>query len=289
MSLIAIILSLIAERFLGSMAELRRFGWFHRYSQRLVEVLRRQSYLNGAASVLLLLAPPVLIIGVIDYYLAHIWFLLALLFGVLMLLFSFGPCDLEAEVEAFLDARERNDEESASWHASELVGEALPEQPAQLTRRIMESILQEANERLLAVIFWFVVLGPAGALLYRLSQQLMVAESGKEDDVAEATLRLHYLLAWVPARLCVLAYAFAGSFVEAVQAWRNDTSGWPQSTRQILIAAGFGALRFEPADLAEDNPEQHIEMVAETLSLVRRAVLVFISAIALFTLAGWMA
>jgi len=289
MSLIAIILSLIVERFLGSMAELRRFGWFHRYSATLARVLRRQAYLTGSVSVLLLLALPLLIVAALDYYLAHLWFLFTLAFGVLILLFSFGPCDLEAEVEAFIDARERNDEESAIWHASELIGEEIPEHSAQLTRRIMESTLQQANERLLAVIFWFVLLGPAGALLYRLSQQLMVVERDSEDDFAEAAIRLHYLLAWIPARLCVLAYALAGSFVDTVQAWRNDATSWPESTNHILITAGFGALRFEPDELEEDNPEQQLEMVSETLSLVQRAVLVFISAIALFTLAGWMA
>lgn len=289
MSLIAILLSLLVERFLGSMAELRQFGWFHRYCRLLANRLRGRPYLNGPAAVLLLLAPPLLLTGAIDYYLGQFWFLLALAFAVLVLLLSFGPCDLEAEVEAFIDARERNDEESAIWHASELIGDEIPKHSAQLTRRIMESTLGEANERLLAVVFWFVLLGPAGALLYRLSQQLMVVERDSEDDFADAAMRLHHLLAWLPARFCVLAYALAGSFVETIQAWRNEPSRWPESTRHILIAAGFGALRFEPEELEEDNPEQHIEMVNETLSLVRRAVLVFISAIALFTLAGWMA
>jgi membrane protein required for beta-lactamase induction len=289
MSLIAILLSLIVERFLGSMAELRRFGWFHRYSRFLARGLRGRRYLNGDAAVLLLLLPPLLLTAAIDYYLGQLWFLFALAFAVLVLLLSFGPCDLEAEVEAFVDASERGDEESAVWHAGELIGDELPEHSAQLTRRIMESTLAEANERLLAVIFWFVLLGPAGALLYRLSQQLLEAERDEDDTVAEAALRLHHLLAWIPARLCALAYALAGSFVEAIQAWRNEPAGWPQSTRLVLIAAGFGALRFEPEELEEDNTAQHIDMVNETLALVRRAVMVFISAIALFTLAGWMA
>ncbi len=289
MSLIAILLSLIVERFLGSMAELRRFGWFRRYSRFVAGWGRNQRYLNGQLTVLLLLLPLLVAVAVVDYYLSHLGVLLALAFAVLVLLLSFGPCDLEAEVEAFIDACERDDEESAIWHAAELIGDELPTNSALLTRRIMESALKEANERLLAVVFWFVLLGPAGALLYRLSQQLVVIERDACDDVAEASIRLHHLLAWIPARLCALAYALAGSFVESVHAWRNEPATWPESSQRVLIAAGFGALRFVPEEIEEDNQTQHIDMVTETLSLVRRAVLVFISAIALFTLAGWMA
>lgn len=271
------------------MAELRQFGWFHRYSQFVVKWLRGRPYLNGAAVVLLLLTPPLLITGAIDFYLGHLGVIFALGFAVLVLLLSFGPSDLEAEVEAFIDACERDDEESAIWHASELIGDDIPEHSALLIRRIMESTLEQASERLLAVVFWFVLLGPAGALLYRLSQQLIVAERNEGDEIAEAAVRLHYLLAWIPARLCALAYALAGSFVEAVHAWRNEPATWPESNRRTLVAAGVGALRFDPEEIEEGNQAQHIDIVSETLSLVRRAVLVFITAIALFTLAGWMA
>lgn len=289
MFLIAIILSLIAERFLGSMAELRRFGWFQRYARGLKKGLGGQRYLNGSASVLLLLAPLIAATGLADHYLSNLWFFFGLAFAVLVLLFSFGPTDLEAEVEAFVDAHERGDEESARWHATELLGSDLPTQSVQVIRCIIDNILVEANERLLAVLFWFVLLGPAGALLFRLTQQLVQEEGDSSDDFADAARRLHYLLAWLPARLCALAYALAGSFVDSVHAWRNAPSQWPESTRQVLIAAGLGALRYEDGEIEEGNEAQNMDEVNETLSLVRRAVLVFVSVIALFTLAGWMA
>jgi membrane protein required for beta-lactamase induction len=287
MSLIAILLSLIAERFLGSMVELRRFGWFHRYARFGKNVLFSQPFLNGPAAVILLLAPVLVLTGLLAYYLGNLWFLFGLLFAVMVLLFSFGPTDLEAEVEAFIDARARDDEESAIWHASELLGDELPTHSAQVTRRIMDNILVQANERLLAVVFWFVLLGPVGALLFRLTQQLAEEESENSDDFAEAAQRLHHLLAWLPARGCALAYALAGSFVEALHAWRTTIAEWPESTNQILIATGLGALRYEEGEIEEGNEEQNLDEVMETLSLVRRAVMVFISVIALFTLAGW--
>lgn len=288
MLLIAIILGLIAERFLGSMAELRRFGWFHRYARFVKQRTAQLSYLNGPATVLLLLAPLFLLTAYIGDYLTNLWFLFGLGFAVLVLLFSFGPTDLEAEVEAFLDARERGDEESAIWHATELLGSDLPTHSAQLTRRILDNILVEVNERLLSVVFWFVLLGPAGALLFRLTQQLVKEEGESGGDFAEAANRLHHLLIWVPARICALAYALAGSFVDAFNGWRSVEAPWSESSRKILIASGLGALRYEEGEIEEGNDLQNIAMINETLSLARRAVMVFISLLAVFTLAGWM-
>ncbi len=288
MLLIAIILSLIAERFLGSMAELRRFGWFHRYARFVKQHGDRLPYLNGPALVLLLLAPLLLLTGFIDYYLTNLWLLFGLGFAVLVLLFSFGPTDLEAEVEAFVDARGRGDEESAIWHATELLGEDIPTHSAQLTHRILDNILVEVNERLLAVVFWFVLLGPAGALMFRLIQQLAVEERGSSDDFADAAQRLHHLLAWVPARICALSYALAGSFIDAINGWRRVTAPWYETTRKVLIASGLGALRYQSGEIEEGNDAQNIAMIIETLTLAKRAFLVFISILALFTLAGWL-
>lgn len=284
MSLIAILLSLVLERLLGSMEELRRFDWFLAYHHWLAPRLGRFPRLNGPLGLLLLLLPLIVPVVVLDHYLSGLWQLLSLPFAVLILLYCFGPRDLEAEVEAFVDARSRGDEESACWHAAELLGDAEVTNSGGLTRRIMENIFVEANERLLAIVCWFVLLGPGGALLYRLSAQMPVTEG--EDGIGEAGRRLHLLLAWLPARLCAIAYALAGSFVEAFHGWRSVNLEWSESSRVLLIASGFGALRVEPGEIEDDI--HACEQVNESIALVRRAVLVFLALLALATLIGWM-
>ena len=239
MALIAILISLVVERLLGSMEELRRFDWFFAYHRRVAASLAQVKWLNGPLGVLLLLLPLIAPVVAIDYYLSGVWLLFGLAFAVLILLFCFGPRDLEAEVEAFVDARARDDEESACWHASELLGGEEVSSSAGVTQRIMQNIFVEANERLLAIVFWFVVLGPGGALLYRLSSLLQQQQAEQAEGVYEAGVRLHYLLVWLPSRLCAIAYAMAGSFVEAMHGWREVQSGWSESSRHILIASGL--------------------------------------------------
>ncbi|MCW8828651.1 MAG: regulatory signaling modulator protein AmpE [Gammaproteobacteria bacterium] len=289
MALIAIIISLVAERFLGSMEEFRRFGWFRRYAGWLLPRLSPYRYLNGPAGVILLLLIPLGVVSAVDYYLGQWWVVLSLLFSVLVLLFSFGPTDLEAEVEAYIDARERGDEESACWHASELLGEEPPEGAGVLARRIIENTLVEANERVLAILLWFLLLGPAGALMYRLTSQLELYTTRHGGEaLAEPVQRLHAILAWLPGRICAFSYALAGSFVDALQAWGRQQESWHENNRAVLIASGLGALGYHEGDETAEQ-EGDSEVVHETLDLVRRAVLVFLSVIALFTLAGWMA
>jgi membrane protein required for beta-lactamase induction len=286
MALIAILTSLLLERLLGSMEELRRFDWFKGYYHLAATYLSQYSWLNGPQGTLLIVLPLVVPVVLIDYYLSGLWLLFGLAFSVLVLLYCFGPRDLEAEVEAFVDARARGDEESACWHASELLGGEELNSSAGVTKRIMENIFVEANERLLAIVFWFVLLGPGGALLYRISGMMLHYRQDNEGGIYEAGTRLHLLLAWLPARLCAVAYALAGSFVEAIHGWRETSGHWSDSSRNVLIASGFGAMRMEPGELNDNSHD--IEPVAESMALVRRAVLVFLSAVALFTLAGWM-
>lgn len=88
--------------------------------------------------------------------------------------------------------------------------------------------------------------------------------------------------------MCALAYALAGSFVEALHAWRSQRGSWQETSRKVLIASGLGAMGYVQGE-EEASQEHDIAMVHEALALVRRAVLVFLSVLALFTLAGWMA
>ncbi len=287
MALIAVLISLIVERLLGSMEELRRSGWFVTYTRWAAARMAPYSWFNGPLGTLFILLPLIVPVIAIDYYLSGVWLLFGIAFSVFILLYCFGPRDLEAEVEAFVDARSRGDEESACWHAAELIGsDDEVDNSGELTKQIMENIFIEANERLLAIVFWFVVLGPGGALLYRLSSLIRAESEEGDNGVMEAGVRLHLLLSWLPARLCAIAYALAGSFVEAIHEWRQVEGSWFESSQKVLIASGFGALRVEPEEIEDDS--RACEQVSECMSLVRRAVLVFLSLIALFTLAGWM-
>ncbi len=289
MSLIAILFALFIEHFLGSLEELRRFDWFAAFTDRVRGSLPEGRFWDGPLGVLLVIGLPVIGVGLVGYALGELWGLLGFLYAVLVLLYAFGPRDLEAEVEAFADARERNDEDSARWHAASLLGGEVPEESEARAKAIIETILVEAHERVLGIIFWFLLLGPVGAILYRLSRLLEARYREAEEGIGLAAWRLHYILAWIPSRLCAFSYALAGSFVDAMQRWRHEAWRSVDENRGALMSAGFGGLQYDPAEQEDGHPDQQVETenVRETLALVRRAAIIWLTVLAVFTLAGW--
>lgn len=288
MALIAIILALFIERFLGSLEELRRFDWFTSYRDWVCCRLPDTELWRGPLSVVVVMAGPLLLMALLIAFFSDISYFMLFIFSVIVLLYTLGPRDLEAEVEAFIDASERKDDESARWHATTLIHDQPADNVQMLYRRITENILAEANERVLAIIFWFVILGPLGALFYRLTSILKTGAGGEDEAFEESVNRLHYLLDWLPVRLCALAYALGGSFVEAMHNWRFELIDEYDANRNVLIASGLGALRF---DLLEDTQEADrealLDEVKEAMALVRRAVLVYLALLALLILSGW--
>lgn len=284
MALITVLLSLLVEHYLGTLEEFRRFRWFASFTDRVRAALPERLG-DSPLAVALVLGLPTLVVLVLSMALAHTWLVFGFIFGLVVLLYSFGPQDLETRIEAYIEARERDDDESARWHMAEIVGAEIPDDPQLVSRTMVETALVEMNERLLAIIFWFAVFGPAGALLYRLTALLRARTRNDEGAFAEWTDRFHFALGWFPARLTALGYAMAGSFVDAIQYWRDEAGKWRDLNRGVLIASGLGALQYGVVETA--GKEAEIDDLRATVALLRRTVVVWVVALAVVTLAGW--
>ncbi|HLA74531.1 MAG TPA: regulatory signaling modulator protein AmpE [Gammaproteobacteria bacterium] len=295
MTLIAILISLGVEKSVAMLQEFRQFDWFTNFARWLRARLARGA--GGSLGVLLIVGLPVLAIGILYHVLNDLLGLLGFAFATLVLIFSLGPQNLDEQVQAYIDAREIGDTEAAHHIATDILHEQLPGSAFQLTRAVTESILVQANERVLAVLFWFAVLGPVGAILYRLSCILRngtAKEQHPAGEFAQAATRLHATLDWVPARLAALGYAVSGSFVDAIGNWRGSAGkwagNWEASSVGVLLASGMGALQLdvEHAEGATELDVQgEINQIKSAQALIWRTLVVWILIIALMTLAGW--
>lgn len=297
MIILSLVIALVAERFLGAYLYLRQFDWFDIYAQRLRARFGNRAVWDGPLGVLATLALPLLGVAIVQQLLHGVALnLFALAFGVLMLWYCLGPRDLDTDSEAYTAAIEDGDETRAQIAAGDLLGGAAPPDPWTRTRAVTDAILSQSNERLFGVVFWYAVLGPLGAALFRLAAVLRdSALNAAEENVGYrlAALRLFYILGWLPARLIALSYALSGSFEDAMQGmsdFKNSRHGeFVDANAGLLVCAGNGALRLDAEGLAPDEqaPEAHVTLVKAALGLMWRTLIIWLGVLLLLGFAGW--
>jgi membrane protein required for beta-lactamase induction len=248
------------------------------------------------AAAVLVVVLPVLPVALVDRALGgHLLGLPQLAFAVLVLLLSFGPRDLSDEVDDYVAALERGDREEAARRAKELLEADAGGREGALREAVEEAVFVQANNRIFGVIFWFMLLGPAGAWLFRVSDLMRrraafeAARSGAEvQSFGGALAILHGLLGWVPARLAAGTYALAGSFEDAVGNWRIavDRAAEGLLDRSEGLLARVGRASLQPS-LAQLPPETLDAATARgAWRIVSRSTWIWLVAIAALVLAG---
>jgi membrane protein required for beta-lactamase induction len=298
MSLIALLFAFVLERGLSMALRLREPRWLDRYcdwAERSVGARRGSPLVLAAASAIVLPVMPVALASVLLG--SHLLGLLQLAFAVLVLLLSFGPRDLRDEVGDYLSALERGDRDEADRRAKELLESDAAGRISGQREAAEEAIFVQANNRVFGVIFWFLLLGPAGAWAFRVSDLMRrraAFEAGRRaipmagESFSGALRFLHGLLAWIPARLAAGSYALAGSFEDAVGNWRVAMDRVSENvldrSEDLLARVGKGSLQATLAGVAADDLAAAAANGA--WRIVSRAVWIWLAVIAVLVLAG---
>jgi adenosylcobinamide-phosphate synthase len=117
----------------------------------------------------------------------------------------------------------------------------------EIARLAMEEALVASHRHVFAVILWFILLpGPAGALLYRLGFYFSRHWSARQDtgfgSFGRFAAKVFALMDWLPLRITATAFAVVGDFEDAIYCWRTQAARWPEEGSGILLASGAGAL-----------------------------------------------
>jgi AmpE protein len=284
MNFIVLIIALLVERVLGEHAGLRDARWYRAYIERLHGWIGTRSFWSGPLGVLLVVGLPTAATGIVYVLLGSAFLsLLAMLFSVAVLWFCLGPHDLDADVHAWIEAVESGDTDRAAELSSSLVGDT--------GGRISDGILLQFNQRTFAVLFWFALLGPLGAVLYRTTVFARSHGLGTDDPgFSGAATRLQGILDWVPARMIALGFALAGSFEEAVTDWKayydHKAAEFWVMNGDVIVAAGRGALRFgngEDVDSGKSDPAE----ARSALALTLRTLILWVALFGLVTIGGF--
>lgn len=284
MTLISILIGLALEYFAGSLDHLRNFSWFDRYLRWIELQCSRFARWQGPAGVLITLAPPLLVLFFVGHILGNVNIALAVLLSIAVFVYSLGP-NLNSLVNDYLAALEQDDEEKAQQLESQLLIKTPPgERPG---HDMISSILLRSHDYIFGVLFWFVLLGMTGALLYALVIRMNDKFAELRGGYAAAVHNLYDILIWPSARLQALGFALGGSLVDALDGWRHVQGDTLSSSRNIIVSSGLGAIQY--SDTAADDEEMSdVEWISEARALVNRALVVWLTVLGILTIGGFL-
>ncbi|MCA1779154.1 MAG: hypothetical protein LC637_07180 [Xanthomonadaceae bacterium] len=269
MTILIVLLGLLLSHLVPPLARRRNFGWFARLIG-LVRVWSADRTWAPAAAVVIV-APSIAVAAsaiAVGFFGTPGWFMLALA----VFIYTLGPRDLDHDVQLLL---------------------AGGNNPAYLTaRRVMRirhdagsdgaaaAVLHAAQTRWFGILFWFVTLGIAGALLYRLTR-LSLHLPGLSPEQSAWLLRLRLVLDWPVLVLMLISAGLGGDLDRVRQAWRVHVAGRSGWAIRDDVLDETAALIVDPAGSFEDG-------VTTGHHLVWRMLLIWLVVLSLLLIAGWL-
>jgi len=290
MSLLAILFGLAIERFFDNIENKRKFDWSVNFSNWVRNKFANTELWNDTLGLIVIILLPVFAGAFVYDLLNDALGILGFAFAVIVLVYCLGPQRIHHLARLYLDAGEFDDQHSTKTYANEILGHESPDDNNATNQKICEKLITATNDDILAVFFWFVLLGPMGALLYRITSTLYEHAANESDktefcEFNNSTRLLFAILLWIPNQLTTLCFAVTGSFIDAFQQWKehiaNDYLN-PAESNETLIASGLSALQID-----SDNHTFELSTISGVLALCWRSIIVWVTALALLTLAGW--
>ncbi|MBL4647665.1 MAG: hypothetical protein JKY13_01710 [Gammaproteobacteria bacterium] len=264
MTLIIILISLAALYYIPIVNNETRYHLFHRYAAWLTTWLPTRQMTQAWVMIAVIILPILVVLAMFCVTLSSLSFgLFGIVINALVLWYCLLP----------LTASKSNighQQEEASQKVNPY---------AQITVEQADDCDDKqrfchANDRTFAVLFWFVILGGFGAVLYRLIALLACMSEGNASYFKSTAKLIQQVLDWLPARLLGLTYLIVGNFTAGFSAWIQHLLQGLDYNQTLLMDAGEAA--WGPAE--KNNAK----------SLIERALIVWLVIIAIFIIGAWL-
>lgn len=286
MTLISILVALALEYVLGALDHLRDWSWFDRWMGWLEQRNAERGFWDGPVGVLVSVGLPIAALALLAQALADASAIFVFALGTFVFLYSLGT-DLNSLLDRYTAALHAEDDNTIS-----LVEERVQVQNVDGTsgaERVLRSVFVRSHEQLFGVVFWFIVLGMAGALLFALSLRLRRRAGDGTGNFADAARHLYAILSWPSSRAAALGFAVAGNLVDAVDGWHRVEDGSLKSSESLLCAVGLASLSLGKTATPDGDNTALAAQVEEVQALVNRTLLVWLTILGVMTIGGWLA
>ena len=329
MSFFAILFALLVEQ----ARPLSHGNWIHSGTRAWVRWVERsfdtgKPHHGWLAWAVAVLVPTVLGVG-IYWALWQVSVVLAFCWNALILYTTLGFRQFSHYFTDIRDALDTGDEDKARELLAQWQQVPVSDLPrSEIVRHVIEYSVLAAHRHVFGVLCCFSVLsavglGPAGAIVYRLSEFVRRYWAYKRKRLSHpispallsaASISWH-ALDYFPARATAIGFAVVGSFEDAIDYWRNYAQRFPDDNDGVILAATSGAVNvrlggeamsaafkpnnsqgfvsssFSGVDSSGQNSEPtpgrepEIAHLAQVVGLVWRSVVLWMVLLALLTLA----
>jgi adenosylcobinamide-phosphate synthase len=167
-----------------------------------------------------------------------------LMVAAVILFQSIGAGDLIKHVKSVAKPLNEGDLEEARMRVSWIVGRDTENlTSSEVSRAAIEALMESFNDAVVAPIFWYLILGVPGALLFRITNTMdsMVGyRNQKYERFGKVAARMDDILGYIPARICSFClYLVCGcrhfkAIVSDARKHNSPNAGWPEA------AAAYG-------------------------------------------------
>jgi AmpE protein len=219
MTIISILIAFVLCHFVRELRRFRRFEWVTSFTKHCNDKLNKVPGWSGPVGFLVILGLPLFAVYLINTVLISLLGQIGeFLFAIAVLIYTFGPRDLDIDVRNVIRAE---DDEDQSEALETLLGGAVPDDPDACQNAAIDAVFNQALKRWFGIIFWFALLGVFGAILYRLANWLNDGEFGLFDEQKDLIKRTCGLMDWPAAQLITLSLAIATDFDSVYRAWKK--------------------------------------------------------------------
>ena len=167
--------------------------------------------------------------------------------AVAALYFALGHRSLAEHAVRVYEALRADDLQEARARVGHMVSRDTGKMDARaVATATVESVLENGNDAVFGALFWFLVGGAPGVVLFRLATTLDAMWGYRTPRYLYfgwAAARFDDVLNFIPARLTALTYSLLGSTANALRCWRVQARAWDSPNAGPVMAAGAGALQ----------------------------------------------
>lgn len=279
MTFIVTLIALLIERFFD-WSHLRKWQWFSNYQLAVTKRLPgKSSYFVLAATIV----PLLLLVLLIQFTVKNTLFgLMEFLFQLFLFLYCLGPQNLWADTFACINALVQGDLPLAAERLKGSFGVTDNTSKQAMHGQLLNQIFIAANRRIFAIVFWFMILGPVGAVLYR-TITLSSADFPKQEAVPQllpVARSVESVLDWIPVRILSGVFALGGHFVKVFSCWRKKPVMKLHMNEVLLTECGAAAL----GNSEIETPTEDGSMERSAIGLLDRSFVITLVVVALLVM-----